>query len=202
MGESGATGGEFALIDWIRQRERESGERVPGQNRASATIADPGVPSRGGRPPGHDRHADGRPALPARPGRARGGRLQGAGREPVRHRGDGRRCPSRRWCRWPCRVVGRVESPGAPRRDASPGRAVRGRPGRRRHQRLGRSAGHQRDAPGRGDRRGAVRRAGARPGDAILVTGPLGGSLRAGISDPSPGSPRPWPCTPPRRSTR
>ena len=69
---------------------------------------------------------------------------------------------------------------GPARRDAGAGGSVRRGAGRRRYQRLGRSARHHGDRAGPGDRAGGGARAAARPGDAILVTGPLGGSLGSG----------------------
>ncbi len=49
----------------------------------------------------------------------------------------------------------------------------------------------------RSDSAGCGPARGSQPGDAILVTGPLGGSLGspAGTCAPSRESPRPWPCT-------
>ena len=57
-------------------------------------------------------------------------------------------------------------------------RAVRRRDRRRRHERLGRPSGRERHAPRRGrSRENRSAAPGARAGDAIFVTGPLGGSL-------------------------
>ena len=114
-------------------------------------------------------------------GWARSGRLQGAGREPFRHRGDGgRSARRRRRRRLAARRRGRAWHKGS-------------MPGMRElAERFGVDLvggdTNAWDGPlvisvtllGEATARGAVRRAGARPGDAILVTGPLGGSLFAG----------------------
>ena len=108
-------------------------------------------------------------------------RLQGPGREPFRHRGHGGRSARRRRGRRPAASRGRRRGTRALRRHARAGRAVWRRPGRRRHQRLGRAAGDQRHRCSAKRPRAARSAARApRPGDAILVTGPLGGSLFAG----------------------
>ena len=84
-------------------------------------------------------------------GRAAAGRPQGDGRQPQRHRGDGR----------PAGGGGRQRRPAAARRPgagrgavpgpARGGRRLRHGHRRRRHEQLGRPAGHLRDAARRGD---------------------------------------------------
>ena len=66
---------------------------------------------------------------------------------------------------------------GTLRRHAAAGRAVRLGHRRRRHQQLGRTAGHQHYAAGEVTGRGPLCRSGARPGDRIVVTGSFGGSI-------------------------
>ena len=88
------------------------------------------------------------------------------------------RCPRGRRSRWP-----KGSTPGWPRSLES----VRRDPGRGRHQRLGWPAGRDRHPDRRGDRASGPSDARARrPGDAILVTGPLGGSL---LGAPPPADP-------------
>ena len=169
---------EFGLIDWIRQRERVRANRSRSPSWRSATMSPIlDVGSRSNLLVTTDMLMDGRHfRLEAR--RARASRVQGPRRELVGYRRHGRRAPR-------CTRRGRVAASTVPRswrRESMPGMATLA-------DRFGVDLiGGDTNAwngplvisvtlIGEATARGAVCRSGAKPGDVILVTGALGGSL-------------------------